>query len=108
MNKRYCSGTYHETITTEPTTLYRVISNNGNPEGGYWTRTKPEGPVQSIIDSALVQKWGNTAVKVIEMQVPVGARLFEGIAAQQRGLVGGGNQVYFDKNINPLNKDWVR
>jgi len=70
--------------------------------------TKPEGPVQSIIDSALDQKWGNTAIKVVEMQVPAGTRLFEGVAAPQRGLVGGGNQIYFDKSINPLHKGWIR
>ncbi|WVK92792.1 hypothetical protein SA496_24260 [Pseudomonas sp. JS3066] len=102
------SGTYHEVVTTEPTKLYRVISDNGNPTGGYWTRTKPEGPVQSIIDSALDQKWGNTATKIVEMQVPIGSRLFEGVAAPQRGLVGGGNQIYFDKTLNPLKSDWIR
>lgn len=52
------SGTYSEVITTEPTKLYRVISDSGNPAGGYWTRTKPMGPLQSVIDSALDQNWG--------------------------------------------------
>jgi len=106
--KTFRSGTYHEIVTTEPTTLYRAISKDGNPAGGYWTRTKPAGPVQSIIDSALDQHWGNTATTVFEMRVPAGTRLFEGVAASQRGLVGGGNQIYFDKKINPLNSDWIR
>ncbi|WP_152095661.1 hemagglutinin repeat-containing protein [Rhizobium dioscoreae] len=102
------SATYHEVITTQPTTLYRVIGDNGNPAGGYWSRTKPAGPLQSVIDSALDQIWGNSATKVVQMEVPVGTRLFEGAAASQRGLVGGGNQVYFDKNLNPLNPNWIK
>nr|WP_275078326.1 hemagglutinin repeat-containing protein [Pseudovibrio sp. Ad37] len=102
------SGTYNEVVITRPTILYRVISENGNPTGGYWTRSKPKGPFQSVIDSALDQNWGNSATKVIEMKVPVGTKFFEGIAAQQRGLVGGGNQIYFDKKLNPLNPSWIR
>ena len=50
----------------------------------------------------------NTATNVVEMNVPSGTKFFEGIASYQRGLVGGGNQVYFDKNINPLNPAWIK
>ena len=103
------SGTYNNVVTTEPTTtLYRVIGDNGRPDGGYWTRTRPEGPLQSVIDSALDQNWGNTATRVVEMEVPAGTRLFEGVAAPQRGLVGGGNQIYFDRDINPIDPVWIR
>jgi filamentous hemagglutinin len=102
------SGTYREVVTTEPMTLYRVIGDGGNPSGGYWTRTKSEGPLQSVIDSALDQNWGNTAIQTFEMRVPPGTKLFEGIAAPQRGLMGGGNQIYFDQSINPINPDWIR
>ncbi|MCF2869438.1 DUF637 domain-containing protein [Octadecabacter sp. G9-8] len=102
------SGTYDEVITTEPTTLYRVIGDNGDPAGGYWTRAEPQGPVQSVIDSALDQNWGNSATTVVQMEVPAGTRLFEGVAAPQRGLVGGGNQIYFDRNINPLDPAWIQ
>jgi hypothetical protein len=106
--RTFRSGTYDEVITTEPTTLYRVIGDNGNPAGGYWTRAEPQGPLQSVIDSALDQNWGNTATRVIEMEVPAGTRLFEGVAAPQRGLVGGGNQIFFDRNINPLDPAWIQ
>lgn len=102
------SGTYAEVMTTAPTTPYRVIGDNGRVDGGYWTRTKPTGPLASVIDSALDQNWGNTATRVVEMTVPAGTRLFEGIAAPQRGLVGGGNQIYFDQNLNPLNPTWIK
>ena len=102
------SGTYNDVITTKPTTLYRVIGDNGRVDGGYWTRTRPEGPLQSVIDSALDQDWGNTATRVVEMEIPAGTRLFEGVAAPQRGLVGGGNQIYFDRTINPLDPAWIQ
>ncbi|WP_311135642.1 two-partner secretion domain-containing protein [Yoonia vestfoldensis] len=102
------SGTYNEVVTTEPTTLYRVIGDNGNPAGGYWTRVEPQGPLQSVIDSALDQNWGNSATTVVQMEVPAGTRLFEGVAAPQRGLVGGGNQIYFDRNINPMKPEWIK
>jgi filamentous hemagglutinin len=106
--RTFRSGTYQEVVTAEPTTLYRVISDNGNPAGGYWTRTRPEGPLQSVIDSALDQNWGNTATRVVQMEVPAGTRLFEGVAAPQRGLVGGGNQIYFDRTVNPLDPSWIK
>lgn len=91
------SGTYREVITTEPVTLYRVFGGSAGPDGAYWTRTKPEGPVQSIIDSALNPEWGNPATSVIKLDVPPGTRFYEGVAAPQGGLVGGGNQIYLPK-----------
>lgn len=94
------SGTYDEVVTTKPTTLYRVISDDGNPAVGYWTTAKPRGPLQSVIDSALDQNWGNKATRIVEMEVPPGTKLFEGVAAQQRALVGGGNQIYFDRSTH--------
>ncbi|WP_421710314.1 hypothetical protein [Algihabitans sp.] len=102
------SGISNEVIATEPTKLYRVISDDGSPAGGYWTRTKAEGPLQSVIDSALDQNWGNSATRVVEMDVPVGTKLFEGVAAPQRGLIGGGNQIFFDRNINLLDPAWIQ
>jgi filamentous hemagglutinin len=56
--------------------------------------------MQSIIDNALDRKWGNTATKVVKIKVPKGTEIFEGVAASQGGLVGGGNQVWI-KNVNP-------
>jgi len=98
--KTFRSATYTEKITTKPTTLYRVISDNGNPAGGYWTRIKPKGPLQSVVDSALDQNWGNTATRVVKAVIPRGTTIYEGFAASQRGLVGGGNQVFI-KSVNP-------
>ncbi|SEH79938.1 conserved hypothetical protein [Bathymodiolus azoricus thioautotrophic gill symbiont] len=49
------------------------------------------------------QNWGNTATKVIKLKIPKGTKLYEGVAAPQRGLVGGGNQIYLPK----IDKNWV-
>jgi hypothetical protein len=99
------SATYADVITTEPTVLYRVYGGTADELGGYWTRTPPTGPVQSIVDSALSPQWGNTAVNVAKIEVPAGTRFFEGAAAQQGGLVGGGNQVLFPKG-STIDPSW--
>lgn len=91
------SGTYTKIVTQEETTLYRVYGGKAGELGSYWTRTKPQGPMQSTIDSALDQNWGNTATNVSTIKVPKGITIFEGAAAEQRALVGGGNQVYIEK-----------
>jgi RHS repeat-associated protein len=88
------SGTYVESITTDATVLYRSYSEAERKLGHYWTRTRPSGPLQSVIDNAIDQGWGNRATNVASIRVPPGVRIFEGAAAPQRGLVGGGNQVY--------------
>jgi filamentous hemagglutinin len=63
----------------------------------YWTRTPPVGPVQSIVDSALLPQWGNTAINISRIRVPAGTSIYEGAAAAQGGLVGGGSQVVIPK-----------
>jgi RHS repeat-associated protein len=96
-------GSYTERTLAESTTLYRVIGDGGRLDGSYWTATKPAGPLQSVIDSALDQNWGNPATKVLESRVPAGTTVFEGFAAPQRGLVGGGSQVY----IPDFDRAWI-
>lgn len=87
------SGSYTEVVTSETTTLYRVYGGKAGKIGPYWTRTEPRGPLQSVMDSALDSAWGNNATKVVRIEVPKGVKIYEGAAASQRGLVGGGNQV---------------
>ncbi|EJN00284.1 hypothetical protein PMI40_03618 [Herbaspirillum sp. YR522] len=101
------SGTYAETVTTEPTALYRVYGGAADQLGGYWTTTAPSGPVQSIIDSALNPAWGNLATLVVKIEVPAGVRLYQGQAAAQGGLVGGGNQVLFPRNVT-IDPAWIK
>lgn len=97
------SGSYTELTTSEPTTMYRVWGGKVGEIGPYWTRTPPSGPVQSIVDSALNPSWGNTATNVTKIQVPPGVKIYEGTAASQGGLVGGGNQIFIPK-VDPL---WI-
>ncbi|TLN00610.1 filamentous hemagglutinin N-terminal domain-containing protein [bacterium] len=97
------SATYSKSTLSQETTLYRVISEDGNPAGSYWTSVKPQGPLQSVIDLALDQNWGNTATRVVTAKVPAGTTIFEGFAASQRGLVGGGFQIYIPK----INSEWI-
>ncbi len=72
--------------------------------GGYWSKTQPNGPIQSIIDSALDQTWGNKATQWVSIDLPAGTTFYEGIAASQRGLVGGGNQVYLTARVE---SSWI-
>ncbi len=94
------SGTYTETVTSETTTLFRVYGGKAGKIGKFWSKTAPKGPLQSTIDSALNSTWGNTANNIVKIRVPAGTTIYEGIAAPQRGLVGGGSQVYLPK-IDP-------
>lgn len=100
------SGTYVESVTSEYTSLYRVYGGNAGELGSYWTRTPPSGPLQSTIDSALNPVWGNTAEKVVQINVPAGVKLYEGVAAPQGGLVGGGSQVVFPPGFK-VDPSWV-
>jgi RHS repeat-associated protein len=90
-------ASYTEYVTSEPTTLYRVYGGKATEFGPYWTRTPPAGPLQSRIDSGLLPEWGNSARKVTRIQVPPGTTIFEGFAAPQGGLIGGGNQVFIPR-----------
>lgn len=102
------SGSYTATTTSETTTLYRVYGGNAGKIGSYWTRTKPSGPLQSQLDSALAPQWGNTAQNVATMKVPKGTTIYEGAAAPQSTgvgqILGGGNQVYIPR-VNP---NWIQ
>jgi RHS repeat-associated protein len=90
------SSTYEAVVLSEPTVLYRSYSDPKRKLRPFWTRTKPAGPLQAVIDGALDQNWGNRATDVVAIRVPAGRLVYEGAAAGQRGLVGGGNQVYID------------
>jgi hypothetical protein len=97
------SGSYTEVIASDTTTLYRVYGGKVGEIGPYWTRTEPNGHLQSVIDSALDPAWGNNAGKIVRIDVPSGVKFFEGAAAPQRGLVGGGNQVF----VPHIDESWI-
>jgi hypothetical protein len=102
------SSSYTKVVTDKPQTLYRVYPADGNPVGGYWTRVKPAGPLQSRLDSALNPAWGNTAEKVSKITVPPGTTFYEGAAGEQTlgdggKMIGGGNQIF----IPGVDKRWL-
>ena len=95
--KTFRSFTYTKIITEQEIPLYRAYGGKAGKLGGYWTKTKPQGPLQTVIDSALDQNWGNTTTEISTIKVPKGTTIFEGFAAEQRGLVGGGNQIFIER-----------
>lgn len=111
------SGTFHTYQTAETTVLYRVAPTSAADaiahESNYWTRIKPSSPTQAMIDSALDRSWNNTAGKWVEIHVPAGETLHEGLSAglsrlgstNMSDFVGGGNQIYINKHIP---KEWVQ
>lgn len=102
--KTFRSATYRELTLAQPTTLYRVYGNRVGQLSGWWSRVKPTGPSQAIIDSALDQVWGNSATNWVSIRVPAGTTFYEGIPAEQRGLVGGGSQVFFTSRVS---SSWI-
>lgn len=90
------------TELSETTTLYRVYGGQAGKLGSYWTRTRPSGPLQSQLDSALNPAWGNSASSIATIRVPSGTTIYEGTAASQPiagggSLLGGGSQVYIPR-----------
>lgn len=97
------SGSYTQSTLSEATTFYRAYGGTAPKVGSFWTRTEPSGPLQATIDLALNPAWGNTATEVAAIQVPTGTTIFEGAAAAQGGLVGGGSQIY----LQTVPASWV-
>jgi hypothetical protein len=97
------SATYTETVLSEPLTLYRSYGGNAPQIGPYWTRTAPQGALQATMDSAILPQWGNTMQSTTKMVVPKGTVIYEGVAAPQGLLHGGGNQVVIPK-VDP---SWI-
>ncbi len=110
------SETYYAYKTTEPITLYRVVANTVSDaaahQGAFWTRVKPTGGTQAMIDSALDLSWKNNGTKWVEIIVPAGETLYEGVSASilpighyTSQFIGGGNQVYINKFVDV---SWVK
>ncbi len=65
---------------------------------------RPFGRLQATIDYAIRPEWGNTLERLVAVQLPKGTKIFVGPAAPQRGLVGGGVQVFVPQSVRP---EWV-
>lgn len=88
--------------------LYRVYGGKSEKLGSYWSRIPPAGKLQNKIDSALLDKYGNTQTGVAKIEVPKGAIIYEGVVGPQsdkriQTLLGGGNQVFLEM-VDP---SWV-
>jgi hypothetical protein len=59
--------------------------------------------MQAQMDSAIHPRFGNPMTDVSRIQVPPGAVMYEGAAAPQGFLLGGGNQIY----IPNISTDWI-
>lgn len=108
------SSSYLEIVTNEPVKLYRVYGTEDRALSFYWSRVKPTGPYQAVLDSALDPVWGNSAKKWVEITVPAGEKFYEGVVSEVAlirfnnpipvgQLLGGGNQVY----IKGVNETWI-
>jgi hypothetical protein len=96
-------GAYVEVKLAEPTAFYRAYGGSAGELGSFWTRIRPAGPLQARVDLAIKSQWGNAANQVAEIRVPAGVTVYEGVAAAQGGLVGGGNQVF----IPAVQAEWL-
>jgi hypothetical protein len=99
------SATYTENIADGPINLYRIWGGEAKELGQYWSRTKPAGSLQAIMDNALLPAYGNTAEKVTSITVPKGTVFYEGIVGPQGNLVGGGNQIFIPREL--LKAEWL-
>ncbi|MDH4467277.1 MAG: pre-toxin TG domain-containing protein [Bacteriovoracaceae bacterium] len=108
------SGSYTGYVNSEPLELYRVSSSEKDFEGAYWSFTKPEGPGQAMVDSALDPSFNNNATNWVKIIVPPGNKIYEGIAAPiyKEGqlisnLLGGGSQVYLNRKEIKILESWI-
>jgi hypothetical protein len=96
-------ASYREVTYDQATRLYRVYGGKSGQLGSFWTATAPTGALRSRIDLALNPQWGNSATQVVRIDVPSGVTMYEGYAASQGALVGGGSQVFIP-HVNPA---WI-
>jgi filamentous hemagglutinin len=101
----FTDSAYSKVTTSGPTTLYRVYGGSAKELGAYWSRTLPESSADAVRSLALDPAWGNTAGHWVSIEVPSGTTFYEGSAAAQGDLSGGGSQVFFTSRVNP---EWIR
>ena len=98
------SSSYSQSVSSEPMKLYRVYGDEAKELSAYWSRVKPEGPLQATLDAALDPSFKNSAKNWVEITVPKGTVFYEGAASSVLirqneialgKLYGGGSQVYF-------------
>ena len=76
-------ATFKSKIAIKPITTYRSWSNPTYEVGGYVSRTRPAGPLQTQLDLALAPQWGNKANHISEYEIPQFTPFYEGAAGVQ-------------------------
>ena len=112
----FSGGRYARVILNRPIRLYRAWHPETSREfGGFWSMEKPQGSLQTRIDSALLPRWARSrsdratsnekgatysvpnpkqASRYTEVEVPAGVIIHVGeVANQGDGYIGGGSQV---------------
>lgn len=81
------------------TTLYRVIDDDSDPAGCYWTNSLPANEASWRSQCAVKPEW-NSDGKVAVFTVPAGgAKVWMGPASKQGSYAGGGMQMYAPRGV---------
>ncbi len=110
MVSSFRDGHYTTVITNEEITVYRSFGGRAKIDGGYATTVPATSRANTIVDSALLPEWQNTAKYEEVIRIPKGTRLNIGKVAPQLSsdgtvyLKGGADQIVLPKNWS---SDWI-
>ncbi len=93
----FAGGKVTPSVTADETIMYRVWGDQGGRTGSYLTRTAPANAAEAMEKLALSPSWGNSRVFVSKVKVRAGTPIYEGTAAPQ-GILGGGGKCTFHVN----------
>ena len=106
IGKRFRGGSYDQVVLAEDTILYRSyehpdgkFGSNGTPAS--WWKREPSVGTLAVIDNAIPSSYnGNFASHLVQIRVPKGASVYEGISAasyegesSRMATVGGKTQI---------------
>lgn len=103
----FSGGRYADIVLNEPTIVYRAWSPGtwAAEDGAYWSLERPQGTLQTKIDSGLLPEWGggrppfdpnmrSQATNWTAIMLPKGTTISIGEVGSQNGAwVGGGSQL---------------
>lgn len=106
--ENFLGSKYREVFPKSGEKLYRV----GDPEGNWWSRTKPSSQIKSMSENAILPEW-NDFTHSAEITIPKGFNkpVYEGLSSSMGGKIeasgnytgnffhGGGNQIFIDNNV---------
>jgi hypothetical protein len=101
-------GTYTQKVAQEEMYVYRDFGGTAKADGRFATLQPSSGPLQSRMDSAILQEWNSMGQRAV-IRIPKGTTYYEGFTAAQTSLrgtdsyLGGGVQVFL-REVDP---SWV-